>query len=209
MSKGKKEDPTAYLDDVKYDPKTITAGTYVDIKKAFASLDTDKSGKLSPKELQDAINAVAEEIKEEYPEFNIDEVVQMIMEQVDENGDGEIDLKEFVNIMAAEPINDITNRKNCDKIYKEFAKDGEINEDRLKEIAEEMGEHPKDEDIKRMMVFADADGDGIVNEEEFYNILNPPEEDYLDKRAEVWVQVKTNEEGETTTKKKKVVKRRK
>lgn len=208
MSKGK-QDETEYLKDVKYDPKVITAGTYVDIKRAFASLDTDKSGKLSPKELQDAINAVAEEIKEEYPEFNIDEVVQMIMEQVDENGDGEIDLKEFVNIMAAEPINDITNRKNCDKIYKEFSKGGEINEERLKEIAEEMGEHPKDEDIKRMMVFADADGDGVVNEEEFYNILNPPEESYLDERAKVWVEVKTAEEGETSTKKKKVVKRRK
>ena len=200
-----KQDKTAYLEDIEYDTKNLTRGAYNDIKKAFAFLDKDQSQKLSKDELVKAVEDAKKEIKEEFPEFDIDEVVKTIMDQVDENGDGEIDLKEFVNIMAAPPINDITKKENCNKIYKEFTNGGKLDEERLMEIAKEMGEEPDEEHIKRMMVFADADGDGEINEEEFYNILNPPTEEYLQERAEKWVAVKT---GDEEAPKKKIVKRK-
>ncbi|MCQ2817914.1 MAG: EF-hand domain-containing protein [archaeon] len=179
------EDPfdTDYLKDVKFNPKVMSNGEYMDCKKAFAYLDKDKSRKISTKELKQELNKLEKEIKEEFPEFDSSEIIDIILEQCDENKDGEIDLQEFISIMQAEPINDMTKRENTDKVYKEFIRHGDLTAKNLSKIAEGLGDSGTD--VERMIFFADTNDDGIVDEDEFYYILNPDKEK-LKERAKLW-----------------------
>lgn len=48
---------------------------------------------------------------------------------------------------------------------------GKISFKNLKRVAKELGENLTDEEIQEMIDEADRDGDGEVNEEEFYRIM--------------------------------------
>lgn len=207
MSKDKEEDPTAYLRDVKYDPKVISTGTYQDIKKAFAYLDKDKSKTISMKEFREELDKIKKELADEGLE--VDDVLEMILDQVDSNGDNEVDLQEFVNMMSLAPINDLSLKENTVRIYKEFTR-GEKSLDRntLAKVAESLGENPSEEDLDRMMFFADKDQDGIIDEEEFFNILNSDHEK-LTQRAGEWKEEKEKKKDKKKSDGRKVVKRKK
>lgn len=187
MSKDKEFDryDTSYLKDIKYNTKEITVGTYNDIKKAFAFLDLDHSGKVDTQELRKALDDVRDEIKEVYPDFDPEEAIGMILDQVDANGDGKIDLKEFMNVMVQEPINDLTKRENTDRLYAEFAPNGKLDKAALQKVSKDIVVNDDKEMIEKMMFYADTNDDGIVDEDEFYNILNPDPEEIM-KRAKLW-----------------------
>jgi len=60
------------------------------LEAAFKMFDKDNSGNITPAEIKTVLSA----------DSNIPaNVMKAIMEQVDENGDGEISLKEFINLM--------------------------------------------------------------------------------------------------------------
>ncbi|XP_077156493.1 uncharacterized protein LOC143819153 [Paroedura picta] len=62
-----------------------------EVLKAFQLFDTEGKGKISFKNLKDAISETGEEIS--------DEELQEMIEEADCDGDGEIDQKEFLRIM--------------------------------------------------------------------------------------------------------------
>lgn len=191
---------TEYLGDVKYNKKYISPIDYDDMKKAFSYLDKDNSKKISIDELKEELDKIKDEVKKEFPEFDYDEICKMIIEQADENGDKEIDFEEFINIMVKEPIMDIKTRENCNKIYKEFTRDGPLNKKTLTKIAKELEDNQDDEGIERMIFYADGDKDKEISEEEFYYILNP-KEGQLEEMAIQWRD--KDKETESKTKKKK------
>lgn len=51
-------------------------------------------------------------------------------------------------------------------------KDGKITWNELKKVAEYLGEEMSDEEVKEMFNKADLDADGLVTQEDFYNIVN-------------------------------------
>lgn len=172
----------SYIKDVKHEG--MDPIKYVDLKSAFAYIDVDKSGTLEVKELKQELEAAKADAEELYPDLNVDEIIDMIVAKCDKNKDGKISFKEMVDVFTQEEIKDIKQKKNTDKIYLEYCRDGEeLDVDTLKRVAKELGEDPKD--CERMVFMADTDGDGIVSEEEFHAVLNMSEDELME-RAKAW-----------------------
>eukprot|EP00168_Porphyra_purpurea_P010484 TRINITY_DN25_c0_g1_i2.p2 TRINITY_DN25_c0_g1~~TRINITY_DN25_c0_g1_i2.p2 ORF type:complete len:152 (-),score=64.87 TRINITY_DN25_c0_g1_i2:53-508(-) len=71
--------------------KMKSADSQAEILEAFKVFDKDNSGKISADELRQVMNNLGEKLSDE-------EVNEMIRE-ADTNGDGEIDVKEFIKMM--------------------------------------------------------------------------------------------------------------
>jgi len=67
-----------------------------EIKKAFALFDDDQTGSISVRNLRRVARELGEELK--------DEELQAMIDEFDKNGDGVIDLDEFMGIMKQSSI---------------------------------------------------------------------------------------------------------
>jgi centrin-1 len=59
------------------------------------------------------------------------------------------------------------------KVFELFDDDnsGKISFRNLKRVANELGENLTDEELQEMIDEADRDGDGVINEDEFYRVM--------------------------------------
>ena len=59
------------------------------------------------------------------------------------------------------------------KVFKLFDDDktGTVSFKNLKRVCQELGENMTDDELKEMMDWADKDGDGVLNEDEFINAV--------------------------------------
>ena len=83
-----------------------------------------------------------------------------------------LDIWRFMTMMSQK----ILNRDPKDEILKAFRlfdddETGKISFKNLKRVAKELGENMTDEELQEMIDEADRDGDGEVNEEEFFRIM--------------------------------------
>merc|ERR1712178_616500 len=96
----------------------------------------------------------------------------MGISDVDDDGPGTIEYEEFLKMMTHK----ILNRDPKDEILKAFRLfdddgTGKISFKNLKRVAKELGERMTDEELQEMIDEADRDGDGEVNEDEFFRIM--------------------------------------
>merc|ERR1711939_503352 len=124
-------------------PKGLTDDQIQEIREAFDLFDTDGSGTIDAKELKVAMRALGLDAKK-------DEIRRMIND-IDKDGSGTIDFNEF------RLFDDDETQK--------------ISFKNLKRVAQELGENMTDEELQEMIDEADRDGDGEVNEEEFFRIM--------------------------------------
>merc|ERR1711959_679609 len=124
-------------------PKGLTDGQIQEIREAFDLFDTDGSGTIDAKELKVAMRALGLDAKK-------DEIRRMIND-IDKDGSGTIDFNVF------RLFDDDETQK--------------ISFKNLKRVAQELGENMTDEELHEMIDEADRDGDGEVNEEEFFRIM--------------------------------------
>ena len=98
-------------------------------------------------------------------------IYQMIAD-LDSDGSGQIDFEEFLTLMTAR-VSDKDSRENIRKIFKLFddEKTGIISIKNLRRVAKELGETIDESELQEMVERADTNGDGLVSEEEFYNII--------------------------------------
>lgn len=91
---------------------------------------------------------------------------------IDKDGSGTIDFEEFLAMMTAK-MSERDSREEILKAFKLFDDDstGRITFKNLKRVAKELGEALTDEEIQEMIDEADRNGDGEVDEEEFYRIM--------------------------------------
>lgn len=91
---------------------------------------------------------------------------------IDKDGSGTIDFEEFLQMMTAK-MSERDSREEILKAFKLFDDDntGRITFKNLKRVAKELGESLTDEEIQEMIDEADRNGDGEVDEEEFYRIM--------------------------------------
>ena len=104
-------------------------------------------------------------------------IFQMISD-LDADGNGTIDLGEWITLMTKR-VNDKDNRANIQKIFNLYddERTGYISLANLRRVAQELGENISEEELNELIARADTDRDGLVSEEEFYNIVTRPIKD--------------------------------
>ena len=143
---------------------TLTEEQKQEIREAFDLFDTDGSGAIDAKELKVAMRALGFDPKK-------DEVKKMIAD-VDTDGFGTIGFDDFMALMTAK-MAERDPREEILKAFRLFDDDetGKITFKNLKRVAKELGEQISDAELQEMIDEADRDGDGEVDEEEFFRIM--------------------------------------
>jgi len=137
--------------------------------KRFVKLDKDGNGKLSVEEFM----AVQE--------LTQNPLVERVITIFDEDGDGEIDFKEFLKGVSMFTSSDDRQKKLefAFKIY-DIDKDGFISNGELFQVLKVMvGENLKDQQLQQIVdktiIYADKDGDGRVSFKEFCDVVGGSE----------------------------------
>ncbi|KAH9556684.1 hypothetical protein CY35_07G043100 [Sphagnum magellanicum] len=135
-----------------------------EIHEAFDLFDADGSGIIDAKEFKVAMRALGFEPKKE-------EIKKMIAD-IDKDGSGTIDFEEFLQMMTTK-MEEHDSKEEIMKAFCLFDDDetGKISFKNLKRVAKELGENMTDEELQEMIDEVDRDGDGEINEEEFYRIM--------------------------------------
>ena len=147
-----------------YEEEYITEQQRKDLQDIFDQFDKDKDGKISAKELENAMvsmgqNPTNEEIKE-------------MMEEADLNKDGKIDFEEFLSLMTRNSPETQTEDEVINA-FRVFDKEGNglISSAELKHIMMTIGDTMTEEEADEMVNEADIDEDGMINYEEFVRMM--------------------------------------
>jgi len=144
--------------------KELTDEQKQEIKRAFDLFDKDDSKSIDVDELQYAMKALGITLKK-------DEVRKM-MEEVDDDGNGTIEFKEFLDLMSKkmEQRNPIEELKKAFRTF-DIDDSGRITAENLVRVAEELKEPLTLEDAKGMIYEATRDREGTVNIEDFLKLM--------------------------------------
>ena len=98
-------------------------------------------------------------------------IYQMISD-LDADGSGTIDFEEFLSLMTAR-VGDRDSREDIEKVFKLFddERNGQLSIKQLRRVAKELGETMDDAELDEMIQRADSNNDGLVDFEDFYNIM--------------------------------------
>ena len=136
-----------------------------DFRDALKTFDTDEDGYLSLKELKDLLIELGVPVTNE-------ELTEMTNE-IDIEGNGTIDFKEFILLMARK-MRDYDNEDEYIEAFRIIDKNNDdlISKEELKEAMTIIGqfvwgESPTDADIEYMIKEADTDGDGFLHYSDF------------------------------------------
>jgi len=147
----------------KKETSQLTEAQQQEIKEAFELFDTGHKGAIEGDELKVAMRALGFEMKKQE--------LAAIMKQYDRGKSGKIDAAAFGDLMAAK----ISGRDPVDemrKAFKLFDDDtGSISIKNLRRVARELGEAVPDSELQAMIDEFDKDGDGVINEAEFMEIM--------------------------------------
>ena len=133
-----------------YERPGLSVDEIVEIKKAFDIFDTDQSGAISVQELLKAMTNLGFDSKNP-------SIFNMISD-MDEDGSGEIEFDEFLDMMTAR-ISEHNTKEDLERIFKLFDEDrtNEISFANLKKVAEELGEQISEEELREIIKRADLD----------------------------------------------------
>ncbi|KAL4238030.1 hypothetical protein ACF0H5_002741 [Mactra antiquata] len=142
----------------------LTPEQIAEFKEAFNLFDRDGSGSISTKELGIVMKSLGE--------TKSDAELAKLIAEVDVDGNGEIDFDEYLEMMA----NRMSFTGSADQIreaFKVFDKDnkGYLTVDELRHIMTNLGEKLGDEEVDEMLMIVDADGNGMIDYEEFTQML--------------------------------------
>lgn len=101
-------------------------------------------------------------------------IFQMISD-LDADGNGTIDFEEWLSLMTKR-VSDKDTRANINKVFALYddERTGFISVKNLRRIAQELSENISEEELQELITRADLDQDGLVSEDEFYNIMTRP-----------------------------------
>lgn len=147
-----------------YEKPGLTEDEILEIKEAFDLFDTDGGGSIDPKELKAAMVSLGFEAK--------NQTIYQMISDLDADGSGAIDFKEFLDMMTAR-MSDKDTREDIEKVFRLFddEKSGSVSIKNLRRVAQELGETMDDAELNEMIERADSNGDGMVTLDDFYNIM--------------------------------------
>jgi centrin-1 len=140
-----------------------------EIREAFNLFDTEGKAVIDVRELKAAFRALGFQVKKV-------EIKQMFVDMDKDLSSATITFDEFVEMVSPRMLS----RDSREEILKVFAlfdddNTGAISFRNLKRVANELGENLTDEELQEMIDEADRDGDGVINEEEFYRVMRKRE----------------------------------
>ena len=144
--------------------ENLTVETINQFRYFFDLFDKDSSGSITTKELGTIMRNLGQNPSEE-------ELKQMIRE-VDLNGDGTIDFKEFLCLMLKK-MDDSDIDDELETAFKAFDldKDGYITPHELRNGMLNLGEEYSPEEAEEMIKEGDLDNDGRIDYDEFMKII--------------------------------------
>ena len=147
-----------------YEKPGLSVDEVEEIKEAFDLFDTDNSGAISVNELLAAMKSMGFDVKHG--------VVYAMVSDLDADGSGEIEFGEFLDVMT-QRMNESTSREDIQRVFNLFDKDrnGTLEVDDLKRSAKDCGIELSEVDAREIIQRGDLDGDGVVNVEDFYNVM--------------------------------------
>ena len=140
-----------------------------EIKEAFNLFDTDGKGNIDVRELKAAFRALGFQVKKA-------EIRQLFVDMDKDLSSATITYDEFVEMVTPRMLNR-DSREEIMKVFALFDDDntGCISFKNLKRVATELGENLTDDELQEMIDEADRDGDGVINDEEFYRVMRKRE----------------------------------
>lgn len=134
------------------------------LQQAFHVFDTDHDGVITITELQTVMHKLGQEPTREE--------LQDMINDMDENGDGEIDFKEFVTLMERR-LSLRSQQNEFEEAFSVFDRkgDGRISFGELKEVLTDLGEEVTDDDVRDMIAEADTTGSGYIDKQEFMAMM--------------------------------------
>jgi centrin-1 len=140
-----------------------------EVKEAFNLFDTEGKGNIDVRELKAAFRALGFQVKKA-------EIRQMFIDMDKDLSSALVTYDEFVEMVTPRMLNR-DSREEIMKVFSLFDDDntGAISFKNLKRVATELGENLTDEELQEMIDEADRDGDGVINEEEFYRVMRKRE----------------------------------
>ena len=142
----------------------LTENRISEFREAFDMFDRDKDGCLTIKELAEIMKSLGHGPTEQE--------VNDMMSEVDVDGNGNIDFKEFIGLMARK-LRDVDNDEELMESFKLIDRngDGKIDASELKFLIITIGESITDDEVAEMIIDADEDQDGLISYEEFAKII--------------------------------------
>eukprot|EP01071_Lankesteria_metandrocarpae_P002214 Lankesteria_metandrocarpae@DN2164_c0_g1_i1.p1 len=142
----------------------LTESQIAEFKEAFALFDKDADGSITTKELGTVMRSLGQNPTEAE--------LQDMINEVDADGNGNIDFMEFLSLMARK-MKDADSEEELIEAFKVFDRDGNgfISAAELRHVMTNLGEKLSDEEVDDMIREADVDGDGQINYEEFVKMM--------------------------------------
>lgn len=142
----------------------LTEQQKIEFKEVFSLFDKDGDGTISTTELGTVMRTLGQNPTEQE--------IELMIEEVDVNGDGDIDFDEFCNLMIKK-MKESEPEEELVEVFKIFDKDNNDKIDwyDLKDVFKELGEKVTDEDLKEMIEEHDMDNDKALNFEEFVRMM--------------------------------------
>ncbi|PKU85059.1 probable calcium-binding protein CML18 [Dendrobium catenatum] len=135
-----------------------------EVEKVFNRFDADGDGKISASELGNVVRALGSNVS--------DEELRSMIEEMDANQDGFVDLGEFTRFNRAGdgPVRGEEDIKDAFDIY-DMDGNGLISVKELHLVLKKLGERCSSHDCSQMIDSVDSDGDGCVNYDEFKKMM--------------------------------------
>ena len=137
----------------------ITDEQRKELQDIFDQFDKDKDGKISDKELKNAIVSMGQN--------PTDDEINEMMREVDLNQDGKIDFDEFM-ILMTKSSPDTQTEEEVINAFRVFDKEGN---GLIAHIMMTIGDKMTEEEADEMVNEADIDEDGMINYEEFVRMM--------------------------------------
>ncbi|GLJ55077.1 hypothetical protein SUGI_1182200 [Cryptomeria japonica] len=138
-----------------------------ELQNVFNKFDANGDGKISPSELGHVMRSLGHDAMEDE--------VQMMMAEADSDGDGYVDLSEFValNTRGVDSAASLRDLKDAFNMF-DIDGNGSISADELHSVLRRLGETSSLDECHHMIRGVDADGDGQVSFDEFLTMMSSP-----------------------------------
>ncbi|XP_057806679.1 calmodulin-like protein 30 [Salvia miltiorrhiza] len=133
-----------------------------EVRMVFNKFDANGDGKISLQEYMQALRVLGGATTKR-------EAAQTF-QAADADGDGFIDLDEFTKLYGSDADAKSSEIQSAFRVF-DCDGDGKISAEELMEVLRRMGERPTLEGCKKMIRGVDRDGDGLIDMDEFTNMM--------------------------------------